>query len=113
MIFTLRTSFEFDAAHYLKDYKGKCANLHGHRWVVELEIKGSNLDEKGILWDFSNTKEIVEMLDHKCLNEVLKENPTAENISLFILNFLKNKNPELNFKVKVYESPKSSCEVES
>jgi len=135
----LKTKFDFDAAHRLVGYEGKCLNLHGHRWVVELEIEGEKLDEVGILWDFTNVKKIKEKFDHKTIlkdckengelvsaiintmigtrnykNSVylMEENPTAENLAKLILKICKNSSPNLKFKIKVYESPKSYAEVE-
>jgi len=131
----LKTQFEFDSAHRLVGYSGKCNQLHGHLWRVELEIIGDkkDLDEIGILWDFSLRKKLVDIFDHKTIlkdceenrklikllwnmtekNSVylMNENPTAENLCYEILKLLTDIN--LKFKVIVWESPKSSCEVES
>lgn len=109
----LRTEGYFDAAHHLVGYEGKCANVHGHRWKVVVEVKGraSHLDENGILWDFTNLKKILEKYDHKDLNKILEINPTAEVIAMGILSQLVWK-PNLKFKVRVYESPTSYAEVE-
>ena len=129
----LRTSFEFDAAHRLVGYDGKCTNLHGHIWRVEIEIEGNKdqLDCNGILWDFTNVKALKDLFDHKTIlkncdenatimltladerNELylMNENPTAENLCYEILAHLKTSNPDLKYRVVVWESPKSSCEV--
>ena len=134
----LKTKFEFDAAHRLVGYEGKCLNLHGHRWVVEIEIEGEGVGNVGIMWDFTNVKEIEKMFDHKTIlkdckeNEKLieaiidsmrgttdyknsvykmKENPTAEMLCKEILGYLQEEN-NLKFKVRVWESPKSWCEIE-
>ena len=135
-IITLKTSFNFDAAHRLVGYNGKCANLHGHIWNVDIEIKGNNkqLNAQGILWDFTNVKYLKEMFDHKtilydcienrelihAIEETCNDNclylmycnPTAENLGNEILKWLKEDNNKLKYKVTVWESPKSSCEVE-
>ena len=81
----------FDAAHFLRGYQGKCANIHGHRWKVELTLQGSVLNEIGILIDFMDVKtmlkEVLDVFDHKMINDVApfdKLNPTAENIACFI-----------------------------
>ena len=65
----LKTSFDFDAAHRLVGYKGKCANLHGHIWHVDIEIEGpaTNLDKTGMLWDFTNAKKLKDLFDHKTI----------------------------------------------
>ena len=135
----LKTSFDFDAAHRLVGYLGKCLNLHGHIWHVDIEIEGdkSQLDDVGILWDFTNVKTLKDMFDHKtilkncdenadliiairsCRYEkkdnlyLMNKNPTAENLCFEILNYLKNSNPNLKYKVTIWESPKSYCVVES
>jgi len=111
----LKTEGEFDAAHHLENYDGKCSRVHGHRWKVVVWIEGNNkdLDKAGILWDFTNLKEIINIFDHYDLNNILGFNPTAENISIHILNLLKtSQHKHLKFKVRVYESPKSYSEVE-
>lgn len=116
MILTLYTEGFFDSAHYLNNYEGKCAHLHGHTWKVCVWVKGSEEQKKadGILWDFNNLKKITQVFDHACLNEVMTENPTAENISLFIYRALKKDDPGLEFKVRLYEnalSKNSFCET--
>jgi 6-pyruvoyltetrahydropterin/6-carboxytetrahydropterin synthase len=81
--------FTFDAAHHLHDYDGKCKNLHGHTYKVVFGISGIT-DERGILLDFAEIKEIwksqIEIyLDHRYLNETLPPmNTTAENIVVWI-----------------------------
>lgn len=134
---TLKTQFNFDSAHRLIGYKGACVNIHGHIWEVELEIKGTlfDLDEIGMLWDFTNAKKIKKIFDHKTILKkcdenvkiinairetcgidsvfLMNENPTAEHLAFLILQFLEIGNKKLKFKVKVYESPKSSAEVSS
>ncbi|MCX8159150.1 MAG: 6-carboxytetrahydropterin synthase [Candidatus Pacearchaeota archaeon] len=109
----LKTEFEFEAAHKLEGYNGKCANLHGHRWKVVIFVEGKDelIDENGILWDFNNAYEIKEELEHKYLNEILSVSPSAENIALWILKKLKDNNKNLLFKVRVYENAKSYAEV--
>ncbi len=66
----------FDAAHYLPDYPGKCKNMHGHHWVVELGIKGAIDEETGMVVDFTllNTllrDKIVERFDHRLVNDII------------------------------------------
>lgn len=117
----LKTEGTFDAAHHLVGYKGKCANVHGHTWRVIVWAEGSFLstNKTGILWDFTNLKKILDELDHTDLNEIfVKDSPTAENIAYYILGILKTDYKKeklanfLEFKVRVYESPKSYVEVE-
>jgi len=115
-MYRLRIESHFDAAHKLIGYEGKCAELHGHTWKVEVFVVGKKLNDVGILVDFNILKEklnkIIERLDHKLLND-LKEigNPTCENISKYIFENLKNlpKHVELE-KVRIWEGEKSWCE---
>ncbi len=111
----LRTEGTFDAAHHLVGYKGKCANVHGHTWKVIVWAEGAQfkIGKDGILWDFTKLKKLLNELDHTDLNEHFAiENPTAENLAYYFLGKLKEDDPDLDFKVRVYESPKSCAEVE-
>jgi 6-pyruvoyltetrahydropterin/6-carboxytetrahydropterin synthase len=78
----------FAAGHALRDYKGKCENIHGHNWRVQVVIEGQQLDGTGLLVDFIDVKElmgsVIARLDHQFLNEVAPfdvKNPSAENIA--------------------------------
>jgi len=113
MLITVYTETVIDYAHYLRGYEGNCKNLHGHSGLIRLWIKGdeSQLNETGMLFDFNNIKSIKEQFDHKCLNECSNKdidykniNPTAENLCLDIYRFFKNRNSELQFKVRFYET---------
>lgn len=77
---------EFDAAHSLPGYIGKCANLHGHTYQVEVVVEGE-VGEDGFVMDFYHMKKILSAalqdLDHRCLNDLLP-NPTAEKIAQWI-----------------------------
>lgn len=109
---TLYTETAVDSCHRLNGYDGKCRNWHGHTWLISLWIQGddSQKNDVGILFDFGTIKEIHELLDHKEINSVILDkegklnNPTAENISKFILLYLKEKCPTLEFRVRVYET---------
>lgn len=108
----------FSAAHALREYKGKCENLHGHNWKVKVAVSGNQLGQAGMLLDFTELKSLLDealsALDHKNLNEVNpfdKTNPTAENIAAFIYAHLKAKAPAgtvLSY-VEVWESDTSSA----
>lgn len=85
--------FTFAAAHFLTKYHGKCENLHGHNYKLEITVKGP-VFENGLLVDFSILKKIVKekilnKLDHRNLNDFFP-NPSAENIAIWIWNELKN-----------------------
>ncbi len=81
----------FAAAHNLRNYHGKCENLHGHNYKVRVTLAGMDLDATGLLYDFVHLKRAIQgvmrSLDHTYLNErppfdVL--NPSAENIARYI-----------------------------
>ena len=100
--------FTFAAAHKLINHKGKCKNLHGHTYKLQVTIRGKP-NSDGMIIDFSDIKNIVktsviEKLDHSYLNEIIQQ-PTAENIILWIWDKLKDK---LNlFELKLWETPTS------
>ncbi|MBC7076594.1 MAG: 6-carboxytetrahydropterin synthase QueD [Syntrophomonadaceae bacterium] len=115
MGFEVSVCQDFSAAHWLDYYEGKCSNIHGHTWTVEVSISGNKLDESGMLVDFRYIKgalnTILDKLDHTLLNEVSPFdtiNPTAENIARYIYYEMQGK---IKFteckvkKVKVWESP--------
>ena len=106
----------FDSAHLIRNHKGKCRNLHGHRWEIEVIFSRSELDEMGMVLDFKEIKlilkEITDKYDHHNLIEISPFdtiNPTAENISREIFNEVKKRTPAyVNLeKVKVWESPET------
>ena len=117
-MYELSVKSEFEAAHFIKNYPGKCARLHGHNWVIEAVAQGSQLNELGILIDFkifkSELNKILDELDHQFLNELkmfATKNPTAENIAKEIFDKLSvseifTGGTKLT-AVRVYESPKS------
>jgi len=108
---------QFSAAHFLRNYKGKCENLHGHNWKVEVTVSSETLDDTGMVIDFTILKQktitIIEQLDHSHLNEIppfVKINPSSENIAAYIFNLLKEAlkdTPVLLTKVSVWESDTS------
>ncbi len=81
----------FAAAHNLRNYKGKCENLHGHNYKVRVTLAGKELDATGLLYDFVHLKQVIQSvirsLDHQYLNELKPFdtlNPSAENIAKHI-----------------------------
>lgn len=103
----------FDAAHALRGYRGKCENLHGHRFEAVVTIRASGLDEVGLAYDFSEIKkylrEILARFDHTSLNEVPPFdaiNPSSENIASTIYEELRKRELPV-FSVQVCESPQS------
>ena len=106
----------FSAAHVLKEIGGKCEDLHGHNFLVEVTVAGNALNEEDLLIDFRDMKkwinEILDHLDHKYLNEVeaFKDtNPSSERIARYIYDRLMKKFQTLNLvltvsRVTVWES---------
>lgn len=107
MILTLHTETVIDSAHRLIGYRGKCKNLHGHSWLVHIWFKGEEkyVDKVGILVDFNIVKEIKEKLDHKVINNIVRVNPTAENLSRWIYRFVHSKVKKgIGVKIRLYET---------
>ncbi|MDE5569787.1 MAG: 6-carboxytetrahydropterin synthase QueD [Ruminococcus sp.] len=136
-MYYLKTSASFDSAHFLYGYNGKCANIHGHRWTVEVKIKSDKLQEsgekRGMLIDFSDLKKAVKKLaddfDHALIYEkgslrpetvqaLNNENfrlievmfrPTAENFARHFYEIFSAHGLEIK-SVTVYETP-DNCAV--
>ena len=124
-MYELKISSVFSSAHNLRGYNGKCENIHGHNWQIEVTVRSELLNEIGIAIDFkilkSHLQLIMEKLDHKYINELPyfeNINPSAENIAKYIfkefealLELDNNKeNKNINIKVKkvnVYETAAS------
>jgi len=133
-MYILRTEGHFDSAHFLANYQGKCSNIHGHRWVVDVEVKAEKLKEggqlDGMVIDFGDLKrdvnDMVDSYDHAFIYQegTLKATtiacfedegfriisidfrPTAENFAKFFYDKLKGYGYDVN-KVTVYETPKN------
>ena len=108
----------FSSAHQLRGYKGKCENLHGHNYKIEIYARGAELNNIGLLVDFVELKdaadELVAYLDHKNLNElepfVEEQNPSAENVARFVLEEIAAKIDDDRvqiYKVRCFETPTS------
>ncbi len=136
-MYYLQSESNFDAAHFLKDYNGKCKNLHGHRWRIVVKLSGDRLipagPKAGMLLDFGDLKSalnaLAEEFDHALLIEegTLKESTinalqdedfrlvflpfrtTAENFSRYFYDRLTKMgfNPA---EVQVYETP-NNCAI--
>lgn len=90
-MFEICVEHTFAAAHALRNYYGKCENVHGHNYRVQVGMEGAKLDETGLLFDFAVLKKQLRAtsayLDHQFLNELKpfdEVNPSAENIARFI-----------------------------
>jgi 6-pyruvoyltetrahydropterin/6-carboxytetrahydropterin synthase len=89
-MFEITVEESFAAGHALRGYRGKCENVHGHNYKVEVTLEGEQLDETGLLVDFVELKRwlrnVIERLDHRMLNEIPpfdRVNPTAENMARY------------------------------
>ncbi|MHB8154473.1 MAG: 6-carboxytetrahydropterin synthase QueD [Candidatus Omnitrophota bacterium] len=117
-MYSLKVQGAFSSAHNLRGYKGKCEDLHGHNWIVEIVISSAQLDDIGMVLDFKYLKKklnaCLEQMDHKYLNKLAyfdKVNPTSENIAKYIYKKLKPPIPLLNC-VTVWENSTSSATYE-
>lgn len=83
----------FAAGHYLRNYRGKCENPHGHNYKVRVTLRGGELDKAGLLLDFKDLKEVmkgvIDRLDHQMLNDIepfTVLNPSAENLAKYFFD---------------------------
>lgn len=119
-MYDLKVISGFSSAHALRGYNGKCENVHGHNWQIELIVSSDILNETGLVIDFKLLKrylnEILEMLDHKFINETeffKVVNPSAENIAKFIYEEFEEKLISIKHygifvkRVNVYETASS------
>ena len=92
---------EISAAHRLNlSYESKCQNLHGHNWHVTIYCKAEELNQDGMVCDFTHIKKAIhEKLDHQYLNDILPFNPTAENMARWMCEQIPT-----CYKVSVQES---------
>jgi 6-pyruvoyltetrahydropterin/6-carboxytetrahydropterin synthase len=80
----------FSSGHFLRNYRGKCENPHGHNYKVQVTLLGKTLDEAGLLLDFKLLKQVmrpvIEYLDHQMMNDLppfTEINPSAENLAKY------------------------------
>jgi 6-pyruvoyltetrahydropterin/6-carboxytetrahydropterin synthase len=110
----------FAAGHALRNYRGKCENVHGHNYRCQVTVEGEQLNEIGLLVDFVELKRalhsVVDRLDHQWLNDFPpfdKINPSAENIAKFIYDEiqsgLETKNGARLAVVKLWETDTASA----
>lgn len=109
MSWKLRVRDKFQAAHFLKEYQGKCEKIHGHTFEVEVVVEVTELDQAGIGIDFTRLKAGLAAIlpDHTLLNEVLPFNPSAENLARHFYDALKKSYPVR--EVTVWESEDASA----
>lgn len=137
IMYGLRTESDFDAAHFLTDYHGKCENLHGHRWRVVAYLAQDELQHEGtmkdMVVDFAEFKkalrQLTEALDHSfvveegslqqktldCLREegftlsIMPFRTTAENLAKYFYDQLAAQGLPVS-QVDVYETP-NNCAI--
>jgi 6-pyruvoyltetrahydropterin/6-carboxytetrahydropterin synthase len=113
-IYEVKIISDFSAAHNLRNFRGKCESLHGHNWKVEIVLRGTGLNETGMLVDFGEvkqaTRELLAEVDHSYLNELpfFKENnPSSENIARYLFERLAkqlNNQDRWLYRVSAWES---------
>jgi 6-pyruvoyltetrahydropterin/6-carboxytetrahydropterin synthase len=116
-VYQISVEQHFDAAHFLRGYRGKCEAMHGHRFRVVMKIETSSLDDIGLAYDFVELKEylsgVISKFDHTCLNNVPpfdQINPSSENIAATIYKELKPKLAKAPISlscIEVWESPQT------
>ncbi len=95
-MYTISVQAHYDSAHLLRDYEGKCARMHGHRYVVEVALQAAEVGSQGMAYDFGDLKrqlkELAGRFDHQNLNEVppfTEIESTAENQARFFFDEMK------------------------
>ncbi|HSL70316.1 MAG TPA: 6-carboxytetrahydropterin synthase QueD [Longimicrobiales bacterium] len=115
-MFVVTVQAHYDSAHYLRNYRGKCERLHGHRYVVELALATEQLNEAGIAFDFVDVKRelraLADRLDHENINDLppfTELEPSAENQARYFYEELKQSLPpemaSAILYVRVWETP--------
>ncbi|MBX4264795.1 6-carboxytetrahydropterin synthase QueD [Clostridium estertheticum] len=138
-MYILKSEHSFDSAHFLSEYEGKCANIHGHRWKVEVEVQSETLTKggqlEGMVIDFGDLKRDVKSMadsyDHalivqigsmrdetlNCINQdgfkviLVDFRTTAENFAKFFFKQMKDKGYNVK-RTTVYETPNNSASYE-
>ena len=105
---------DFCGAHNLRGYRGKCEELHGHNWKVEVSVSSPKVNAQGMVIDFKDLKgklrSILSTVDHKYLNDIpyfKKKNPTSENIARFIHKRLSQSIQHKKIRVAIWETSNS------
>lgn len=115
-MFELSVRGDIASAHFIEGHEGKCKNLHGHTWKIEVTLINDRLNDLGMVADFAVLKrqlqEVLEPIDHVCLNELpffRERSPTTENIAKYIYAHFKEMIKPLGIKeVRAWESDTSS-----
>jgi len=117
-MYSITVESTFSSAHNLREYTGKCEELHGHNWKIEVVVLKDKLDKGGMVLDFKYLKKklnnVLEKLDHKYLNSIpyfKKANPTSENIAKYIYDKIKAQGLKIK-SVTVWENASCSATYE-
>lgn len=116
---SITKQFKFEAAHSLPNHDGKCKNLHGHSYILEVTVTGPIISEgskEGMIMDFSDMsaivdQEIITQWDHQFLNDLLPFTTSAENLAHECFARLENAGLPIS-KIKFWETAKAFVEVE-
>ena len=119
-MFEVSVEQTFAAGHALRNYKGKCENVHGHNYRVRITIQGDQLDSTGLLEDFLDVKQligaVIDYLDHNFINDLPpfdQINPSAENLAKYfydrVSGGLKSEVPVQVAEVRIWETDTSSA----
>jgi 6-pyruvoyltetrahydropterin/6-carboxytetrahydropterin synthase len=94
-MFEVSVEYTFAAGHALRHYRGKCENVHGHNYRIQVTVEGAQLNSIGLLVDFvelkKNTRAVADRLDHQFINDLepfTVVNPSAENIAKYFYDEL-------------------------
>jgi 6-pyruvoyltetrahydropterin/6-carboxytetrahydropterin synthase len=105
--------FTFDSAHFLPAVPEghKCGNMHGHTYMLTIFIEGQPKENSGWIIDYGDLKKqikpVIEQLDHHLLNDIQGlENPTSENLSIWLWHKIKPLVPKLK-RIELKETPSS------
>jgi 6-pyruvoyltetrahydropterin/6-carboxytetrahydropterin synthase len=114
-MFLLNVRATYDSAHFLRNYRGKCENLHGHHYVVEAGLAFDEVGEAGMAYDFTDAKRhlkaIADGLDHRNINDLepfTTLEPSAENQARWIFEEMRHRLGEDGdhlVYVRVWETP--------
>ena len=114
-MFTIAKEFYFSASHILDTLPAEhpCARLHGHNYVVEIQLRSDELDEHGFVVDYGDLdafRTIIDTeLDHRHLNDVIPGPSTAENIAHYLYLRARDIWPQVT-AVRVRETPRTWAE---
>jgi 6-pyruvoyltetrahydropterin/6-carboxytetrahydropterin synthase len=121
-MFEVTVEADFSSGHYLRNYHGRCENPHGHNYRVCVTLEGEQLQENGLLFDFTLLKRIlrpvVDSLDHQMINEIppfTDLNPSAENLARYFFDQIGGRVEETTAsrvavkRCTIYETDRSSA----